>query len=104
MNPNQTLIPEYRQKRDFAFKLAVALTAAKPHLTCCYDVFDRFNSMFDRAIKHPDITTDVRGNRLIEGDEYIVVFCQNGHTYFINVTGDSLMCMGEELFKYMMGK
>lgn len=99
-----TRAESYRQKRDFCFKLAVVLTTAKPHLTCCYDVFDKFNSMFDRAIKHPDTTTDVRGNRLIEGDEYIVVFCQNGHQYFINVTGDSLMCMGEELFKYMMGK
>lgn len=94
----------YRQKREFAFKLAAVLTTAKPHLSCCYDVFTRGNRIFEKAEKYPDIVTDVRGGRLMEGDEYIVVFCQNGHKYFINVSGDSLMSMGEQLFKHMIGK
>lgn len=95
----------YRNKREFVFKLAVVLTAAKPHLSCCFDVYHKDNSTFgEKARKYPEITTDVNGNRLREEDEYIIVFCQNGHRYFINVTGDSLMSMGEQLFKHMMGK
>lgn len=94
----------YRAKRDFCFKLAVVLTAAKPHLSCCYDVYVKGNSIFSRAERYPEITVDMHGNHLMEGDEYIIVFCQNGHQYFINVSGDSLMSMGEQLFKHMMGK
>lgn len=95
----------YRIKRDFTFKLAVVLTAAKPHLTCCYDVYTKGNLIFgEKPLKYPELAIDTRGGRLIEGEEYIIVGCQNGHRYYINVTGDSLMSMGEQLFKHMMGK
>ena len=74
----------YNQKQEFVKKLSEALNFAKPHLTCEFKLGIEVN-------KNPD-------------DEYVVVTASNGYKYYINVSCDSLVLIGEEVFKAMCGK
>lgn len=36
--------------------------------------------------------------------EYVKVICDNGHCYCVNITGDSLCAIAEDVFDAMSGK
>lgn len=81
MKINDTL---YSEKKNFVAKLSETLNLAKPHLTCEYKLGEEL------------------GRR--EGFEFVVVTCENGYNYTINVTADSLACLAKEVFTEICGK
>ena len=38
------------------------------------------------------------------GEEYLVIDCEGGHQYVINITANSLASIAEELFKFVVCK
>ena len=51
-----------------------------------------------------ELSCDNRGNRLIEGDAYMIVTCSNGCKYYINVTADSVLTACAEVFQFIQHK
>ena len=42
-----------------------------------------------KSFRFPQLLHDTRDNRLLVGDEYIVITCANGYAYYVNITMDS---------------
>lgn len=75
----------YIQKKNFVAKLSECLNLAKPHLTCEYKLGEELDP------NHP-------------GGEYVIVTCDNGYQYKLNVSASSLAAIGEEVFREMVCK
>ena len=76
----------YIQKKNFVAELSKVLHMAKPHLVSCeYKLGEEID---------PDQP----------GGEYVVVTCENGYQYKINVSCNSLAAIGEEVFTKMVCK
>lgn len=80
--------------------MAMILMANK-HMYCCFQTIDED---YINSFTFPDLIRDNRGNHLIPGDEYVIVTCQNGYRYHINVTGDSVVTMCAEVFDFIQNK
>lgn len=75
----------YMQKKNFVAKLSEVLNMAKPHLTCEYKLGEEIDK------NHT-------------GGEYVIVTCENGYQYKLNVSANSLAAIGEEVFTAMVCK
>lgn len=68
---------------------------------CHYVVMDE---EYISNLAYPDIARDMRGNRLIANDEYMIVTCPNGYKYYVNVSGDSALTACAETLGFISGK
>ncbi|MBR6570414.1 MAG: hypothetical protein IKK75_08185 [Clostridia bacterium] len=68
---------------------------------CTYMIVD---DAYIAGLRYPELVRDSRGNRLISGDQYMIVTCPNGYQYYINITGDSVLTACDEVFHYISGK
>ena len=68
----------------------------------CY--FRVVSEAYIKGFTYPELVRDNRGHELIPGDEYVVVVCQNGYQYHINVTDDSVVTMCAEVIDFIQNK
>ena len=83
-------------KQEFVYKLSELLTIAKPNLIKCEYVLGK-----DIVRDESDIAFD---KHYIGNDEYIIVTCENGYSYKINVSCNSLAAIAEAVFSSMVYK
>lgn len=89
-------------KAEFVTKLGELLRDAKPNLVSCKlatgsdIVREHLEWEFWKEL-HPHICAS-------EYEEYVVVTCENGYEYFLNVTANSLAAIAEAVFKYTIDK
>lgn len=87
-------------RKEYVQKLSEVLQLAKPHLTCEYmlgkDV--PLTELDKLRIKIHEVSTPYYD------EEYVLVHCENGKRYEINITGDSLCAIAEEVFTRMASK
>lgn len=82
-------------KKEFVTKLGELLAIAKPNLVKCELVkgneieVSELNKAYERYM--PD-------------DDYVLVTCENGYSYKINVTANSLSAIAQEVFTKMAYK
>jgi len=77
--------------KDFVKQCGELLKVAKPHLVSCE--YRLGNEMPPSKIKkYPD------------EDEYVLITCENGYTYDIFITGNSLMSTATAIFSKMTHK
>ena len=88
-------------KREFVEKLSEVLTMAKPHLRCEY-VLGKDIPLTDKDI----LIAEIHGvDRPYDSDgDYVLVHCDNGYRYEINVSGNSLCAIAEDVFSQMVCK
>ena len=95
----------YNQKKNFVAELGKVLKMAKPHLMSCeYKLGEelppekRWEEFIENGqVVSKQITEQPTG-------EYVIVTCENGYKYKINVTANSLAAIGEEVFTKMVCK
>ncbi len=76
---------------EFVSKCGELLNAAKPHLLSC----------------EYRLGKDMPPNKFkqyMDEDEYVLVTCENGYTYDILITGNSLCATANAIFEQMGGK
>jgi hypothetical protein len=78
-------------RQEFVKECGKLLNIAKPSLLSCELVLGK--DMPKRT-----------GTHYIEGDEYVLIACKNGHTYGLPVDGNSLIAIAEEIFSSMAHK
>ena len=84
----------YERKNDFVWDyLDPCLNAAKSHLSCAY--------YFGSEI---ELKPSEKYHFILPESEYVVVTCENGYRYFIDVSGNSLCSIAEETFRAMACK
>ena len=95
----------YVQKKEFVAKLSEVLNIAKPHLTCEYKLGEEL-PMTKRWVSR--VTADGNTESVYidyqPHGEFVIVTCENGYEYEINVSGNSLAAIGEEVFTKMVCK
>lgn len=64
----------------------------------------RMTPEYIAELPHPEIVRDNNGDKLFPGYEYVVVVCENGYKYYVNVSGDSVITMCAEVFNFIQGK
>lgn len=86
----------FASRKEFvAEKLNPLLNAAKPHLRC--------ELMLGKDA--PLTAIDKDNNRsYIPNDELVVIRCDNGYFYVVNVTANSLIAIAEAVIKAMVNK
>jgi hypothetical protein len=75
-------------RQDFVTKCGELLRIAKPHLVGC-------EYKIGKDLPQTELT------KVIETDEYAVITCENGCTYNVNITADSLMLIAIDIFQAM---
>jgi hypothetical protein len=93
----------FEERALFTGMVGLVLYAAKPNLVECelmtgHEAYRRFAHGPDKEFGL------VYGGCRDTDEEYVVVTCANGYHYYINVDGDSLACIAEEIFKAMVCK
>ena len=95
----------YVQKKEFVAKLSEVLNLAKPHLTCEYKLGEELPVTKRWAnIKNEDGSTSYQQVDYQPQGEFVIVTCENGYQYELNVSGNSLAAIGEEVFSKMCCK
>ena len=84
-----------------ACEYMTAILQANKHMYCSFVVLDEADIA---CHPFPELLRDSRGNRLIPGDQYVIVTCQNDYRYYINVTADSVVTMCAEVFNFIQNK
>lgn len=88
-------------KKEYVEKLSEVLTISKPHLRCEYAIGK------DIPLTEKDVlVSEMHGINSpydLAGD-YVLVHCDNGYRYEINVSGNSLCAIAEEVFTKMACK
>ncbi len=95
----------YVQKKEFVAKLSEVLNLAKSHLTCEYKLGEELPTRKrwmnhlseDGSMTYGEVDYQPQG-------EFVIVTCANGYQYEINVSGNSLAAIGEEVFTQMVCK
>ena len=96
----------YVQKKEFVAKLGEVLRIAKPHLVSCEYKLGEELPMTKRyitreteggSIEYTQIDYQPQG-------EFVIVTCENGHEYEINVSANSLAAIAEAVFVAMVCK
>jgi hypothetical protein len=94
----------YIKKKNFVAKLSEVLNMAKPHLICEYKLGEElppekkwYNFIENGEVVKKQVEEQPSG-------EFVIVTCANGHTYRVDVTANSLVAIGEEVFKKMCCK
>ena len=88
-------------RKRFVTRLGGLLNMAKPNLVSCHlatgaEILTGHEDEQFFTELHPFIHKDE--------EEWAVITCENGHQYFINVTGDSLASIATEVFSKMVYK
>ena len=89
-------------KKEFVIKLGELLRIAKPNLVSCklatgaQIIADCDNEYYFRQL-HKEVLPDVYS-------DYVVITCENGYQYFVNVTANSLAAIASAVFEYAMYK
>lgn len=88
-------------KIEFVRELDKVLRIAKPHLTVHYALGQDIELKTSEEIHYKkNKGFSPYHNR----EEYLVVKCEGGHHYVINITANSLASIAEELFKFVVCK
>lgn len=82
-------------KAKFVEKCGELLNIAKPHLVSCKLVKGSEIKVSELMKQH---------ERYMPDDDYVLVSCENGHTYKICVEANSLAAIAEEIFRSMAHK
>ena len=95
----------YVQKKEFVAKLSEVLNLAKPHLTCEYKLGEELPMTKRWAnVKNEDGSISYQQVDYQPQGEFVIVTCENGYQYELNVSGNSLAAIGEEVFSKMCCK
>ena len=95
----------YNQKKNFVAELSKVLNIAKPHLVSCeFKLGDELppEKRWVELVENGEVIS-----KQIEEQptgEYVIVTCNNGYKYKLNVSGNSLAAIGEEVFTKMVCK
>lgn len=94
----------YLEKKQFVAELSKVLNIAKPHLTCEFKLGEELPV---RKIWTTEETAE--GTIYTEVDyqpqgEFVIVTCDNGYKYEIDVSADSLAAIGIDVFQAMICK
>ena len=88
-------------KIAFVQELNKVLRIAKPHLTVHYALGQDIELKTGEEVYYKKS----KGfSPYHNGEEYLVVECEGGHHYVINITANSLASIAEELFKFVVYK
>lgn len=87
---------EKERKRNFVAKLSEVLNMAKPHLTCEYKLGEELPEE-ERWVDNQLVKYQPQG-------EFVIVTCENGYQYKINVSADSMCAIAEAVFTKMCCK
>mgnify|MGYP003552399577 FL=1 len=88
-------------KIEFVQELDKVLRIAKPHLTVHYALGQDIELKTGEEIYYKQS----KGiSPYHNGEEYLVVECEGGHQYVINITANSLAAIAEALFKFIVCK
>ena len=79
-------------KKEFVEKLGEVLRLAKPNLVKCEYSLGK------------DIEPRGEYNQFIDNDEFVLVYCDNGYRYTVNITANSLASIGYVVFDKMCSK
>jgi hypothetical protein len=79
-------------KKEFVEKLGEVLRLAKPNLVKCEYSLGK------------DIEPRSEYNQFIDDDEFVLVYCDNGYRYTVNITGNSHSAIAYAVFDKMMSK
>ena len=88
-------------KIEFVRKLDKVLRIAKPHLTVHYALGQDIELKTAEEIYYKK---NKGFSPYHNGEEYLVIDCEGGHHYVINITANSLASIAEELFKFVVSK
>lgn len=95
----------YVQKKEFVAELSKVLNLAKPHLTCEYKLGEELPVTKRWAnVKNEDGSISYQQVDYQPQGEFVIVTCENGYQYELNVSGNSLAAIGEEVFSKMCCK
>lgn len=78
-------------KKEFVNKCGELLRIAKPHLV---------SAEYRIGAEMPKS----KFTRYVQDDEYVLITCENGFTYGVNITANSLNAIAEEIFRAMSNK
>ena len=95
----------YLKKKNFVAELGKVLNIAKPHLVSCE--FKLGEELPIRQVWAEKETADGTVYTVVDHQpegEFVVVTCDNGYKYEIDVSADSLAAIGEEVFRKMVCK
>lgn len=87
-------------KAEFVLEFGKVLAMAKPNLVSCEyvrgkELFENYQETTFYKVAHDVILDD---------DEYVVVTCENGYQYFVNVHADSLGAIILDVIKKVIDK
>lgn len=89
------------KKIAFVQELDKVLRIAKPHLTVHYALGQDIELKTGEEIYYKQS----KGfSPYHNGEEYLVVECEGGHQYVINITANSLAAIAKALFKFIVCK
>lgn len=89
------------RKINFINKLNEVLQLAKPHLTVHYALGQDIELVTGQEIYYKE----TKGfSPYHTGEEYLVIECEGGHQYVLNITANSLAAIAEALFKFVVCK
>lgn len=88
-------------KYRFAAMHMTDILIKEKNMGCVFVVMD---DDYLNALECPELVRDSRGNRLFVGDWYVVIVCNNGYRYYVNVTADSVITMCAEVFGFIQNK
>ena len=89
------------KKIAFVQELDKVLRIAKPHLTVHYALGQDIELKTVGEIYYKQ---DKGFSPYHDGEEYLVIDCEGGHQYVINITANSLSTIAEALFKFVACK
>lgn len=95
----------YTQKKEFVAKLSEVLNLAKPHLTCEYKLGEELPVTKRWAnVKNEDGSISYQQVDYQPQGEFVIVTCENGHEYEVNVSANSMAAIAEAVFVAMVCK
>ncbi len=92
---------QYNQQMTLAAQSISEIMQRVSGAHCAYLVMD---DAYMSTLAMPQYSTDNRGNRLMIGDQYMVITCANGYRYYVNVSADSIMTACAEVFCFAQNK
>ena len=92
---------KHTQNLHFAAHQIDALTQRTSGAHCRYFVMD---DEYLSNLAYPELSRDNNGNRLMAGDQYMIITCANGYLYYVNISGDSVLTACAEVFQLIQNK
>ena len=92
---------KHTQNLTFAAQHIDTLIQRTSGARCRYIVMDD-QYMSDLACVQ--LACDNNGNRLVTGNEYMIITCANGYRYYVDITWDSVLTACSEVFRFISSK